>query len=86
MSEEMKPAWEDAQESLQRISDAVLGEDWYVVDPLSQDQVNVIQRSEIIAKFKEQEQAISFLGMYIVGQFAVIMALLIILFIKSYGC
>lgn len=34
--------------------DYLLGEDWYVVDPLGQDQVNEIALFEILEKFSKQ--------------------------------
>lgn len=39
------------REAMQELIDYILGEDWYVVDPLSQDQINAIAVDEIKRKF-----------------------------------
>lgn len=49
---EMKPLepMSDRQ-AMQELIDYILGKDWYVVDPLSNDQVNAIAVEEIKKKF-----------------------------------
>ena len=44
----------DAQVALSELSDHLLGEDWYVVDPLSIDQINTIIVYEIERKYKRK--------------------------------
>ena len=39
------------REAIQELIDYILGEDWYVVDPLSQDQINAIVVDDIERKF-----------------------------------
>lgn len=39
------------KEALRELIDYILGKDWYVVDPLSNDQVNTIAVEEIKRKF-----------------------------------
>ena len=44
----------NAQEALNGICDHLLGEDWYVVDPLSACQINPIIVEEIERKFRKK--------------------------------
>lgn len=41
----------NGQEAFNLLIDHILGKDWTVVDPMNQDQVNVIALNEIVAKY-----------------------------------
>lgn len=41
----------NGQEAFNLLIDHILGKDWTVVDPMNQDQVNVVALNEIVAKY-----------------------------------
>ena len=44
------------KEAFRKLMNHFLGEDWYVVDPISHDQVNTIAVAEIIRKFPKRKK------------------------------
>lgn len=47
----MLPETMDAQKALQKLKDYLLGEDWYIVDPVGTLQANAIITDEILEKY-----------------------------------
>lgn len=50
----MFPPALDAQLALQFLKDYLLGEDWYVVNPLGQEQINSEMVAEILSKYSKK--------------------------------
>lgn len=50
----MFPPCLDAQTALNFLTDYLLGEDWYVVDPLCQQQINTEIVSNILSKYSKK--------------------------------
>ena len=73
----MYPKPTEAQEGLNILQNAILGDDWYIVDPLPNKQANTEIVGSILREFEDLEDEIKMRGYIIIG----LLILCIILFI-----
>ena len=56
MSDNMYPEGISDSEFRKQVIDYLLGKDWYVADPISQNQINAIALYEIQLKYKKNDK------------------------------
>ena len=73
----MYPKPTDAQEGLNILQDAILGDDWYITDPLPNKQANTEIVGSILREVEDLEDEIKIRGYIIAGLFILCVILII---------